>query len=158
MYTCPHCNKELGEVAIFRGLCPFCKKVFEITDLHVDPSLPIKEQPEQSAKAAFVFLYRGDHGNYTVKFSREGNNLMARCTCPAGNCGMYCKHRLAIIRGETVKILSDNKEEVAEIAELVKGTDVEAALSEVIEAEEVSQSARRKLLSKKRNLAEAMDD
>lgn len=28
-YSCPHCGKELGDVAVFRGMCPFCHKVFE---------------------------------------------------------------------------------------------------------------------------------
>ena len=106
----------------------------------------------------YEFLYQGDHGDYAVQFSREGNNLSARCTCPAGQVGQYCKHRFAIIRGETQQILSDNAAEVADIKELVAGTDVEAAMNEVIEAEEFLESAKQELMGKKKKLARAMNN
>jgi len=36
---------------------------------------------------------------YHVLFRRNGANLSAYCTCPAGENGMYCKHRIRILQG-----------------------------------------------------------
>ena|SRR3990172_11079454 len=65
---------------------------------------------------------------YTVSFERIGDNLRTTCTCPAGQKGMYCKHRLSIIRGEYGTVVSSNKDDLRLIPQLLEGSDVAAAL------------------------------
>jgi len=42
-------------------------------------------------------------------FEREGNNLSACCTGPTSVGGQYCKHRFAILGGETEGIVSERE-------------------------------------------------
>lgn len=49
---------------------------------------------------------------YKVTFKKVGGNLSAYCTCPAGENGMYCKHRFNILEGSTKGIVSGNEADV----------------------------------------------
>lgn len=95
---------------------------------------------------------------YQVIFQREGSNLSARCNCPAGAIGMYCKHRVAILQGSVKGIVSGNESEVAEVSAWLPGTDVEAAMIciEMLEAE--ANEIKSALSRAKKDLARAMRD
>ena len=71
---------------------------------------------------------------YKVTFLKDGNNLKAFCTCPAGENGLYYKHRFGIMEGEgSMKgIVSENKEDVKFIFDWLPGTDVDEAYKEAI--------------------------
>ena len=84
------------------------------------------------------FLVQGSANEpYQVVFAKRGLNITAHCTCPAGQVGQYCKHRLDILKGDPskLKIVSGNEPQVAIIQAWLLGTDVEAALNEVRHAE-----------------------
>lgn len=93
---------------------------------------------------------------YRVTFMLDGNNLSAFCTCPAGENGQYCKHRFGILRGEEKGIVSNNVAKVKEVAAWLPGSDVEAAMMEVAEAEHEHELAKKKLTAAKKKVAKAM--
>lgn len=95
---------------------------------------------------------------YKVTFQKEGSNLSAFCTCPAGDNGQYCKHRFNILGGITECIVSDNKPDVDIVACWLTGTDVELALNEVMNAEEQFEIAKQNLTSAKKRLAKSFRD
>jgi uncharacterized Zn finger protein len=95
---------------------------------------------------------------YTVLFLKSGNNLSAYCTCPAGQNGMYCKHRFGILKGSTKGIVSDNADQVEIVASWLAGSDVEAAMQNVKQAEDVVAAAKTKLTKAKQALAATMRD
>jgi uncharacterized Zn finger protein len=95
---------------------------------------------------------------YRVTFQKNGLNLSAYCTCPAGDNGQYCKHRLNILGGITEGIVSGNEADVEIVASWLSGTDVEAALNAVMDAEEKYEAAKRELSSAKKRLALAFRD
>ncbi len=95
---------------------------------------------------------------YEVKFYKDGNNLTAICDCPAGQNGLYCKHRFNILAGKSENVVSNNKKKIAIIVEWLKGTDVEGAIQSVHEAERVFDTAKKDLSAKKKQLARAMYD
>jgi hypothetical protein len=95
---------------------------------------------------------------YMVTFHKKGNNLSAYCTCPAGENGQYCKHRLRILGGCNDGIVSDNKEEVVIVKSWLAGTDVEAALLEVTEKERIFEKVRKDLSIAKKKLSRVMLD
>jgi len=95
---------------------------------------------------------------YKVTFRKNGNNLSAYCTCPAGDNGQYCKHRFNIFGSLTDGIVSANKFEVDIVASWLSGTDVETALNEVMSAEEQFEIAKLNLSSAKKRLAKAFRD
>ena len=95
---------------------------------------------------------------YRVTFQKNANNLSAYCTCPAGENGQYCKHRFNILGGITEGIVSGNEQDVKVVESWLPGTDVEAALNEVMAAEEQFNKAKQRLSSSKKRLAGAFRD
>ena len=92
------------------------------------------------------FLVRGSGGNaYEVGFKRYGNNLTGTCTCRAGEMGMYCKHRFALMEGEVTNLLSENTDDVYRLNDMITGTDVEAAIEAVRIAEKAADAAKKEL-------------
>ena len=49
--------------------------------------------------------------SYFIDFSDEGGTLRVFCHCPAGELQQMCKHKLALIKGDT-KMLHDASDEV----------------------------------------------
>jgi hypothetical protein len=105
------------------------------------------------------FLVQGSAEKpYKVTFKKNGSNLSAYCTCPAGENGQYCKHRFRILDGCNEGIVSCNKDEVMIVKAWLRGTDVEAALMAVIDAQKQSEKIKRELSAAKKRLAIAFRD
>ncbi len=105
-----------------------------------------------------IFLVKGSSADpYEVTFIKDGSSLTAICTCPAGTYGNLCKHRISILDGNTKSISSDNADQAATVVGWLPGTDVEAALSEMREAEKITDPEKRLLGAAKRKLARAMN-
>ena len=105
-----------------------------------------------------VFLVKGSSPDgYEVTFIKDGSSLTALCTCPAGQFGSYCKHRIAILDGKSDSISSGNADQAPTVTEWLVGTDVEAALSELRVAEKTTECAKEDLAALKKKLARAMN-
>jgi uncharacterized Zn finger protein len=105
-----------------------------------------------------VFLVKGSAADpYEVTFIKDGTSLTAICTCPAGTYGNFCKHRISILDGNTDAISSDNARQATTVVGWLPGTDVEAALSEMREAEKMADPDKKSLNAAKRKLARAMN-
>ena len=96
---------------------------------------------------------------YLVTFVRRSpTNLSAKCSCPAGENGQYCKHRFAILDGAENSLVSSNASDIQIVQSWLPGTDVEAALLRVRELEKEAEKIKRELSSAKHALARAMRD
>lgn len=95
---------------------------------------------------------------YLVTFRRDGDNLTATCSCRAGELGQLCKHRVQLINGDVSDLVSDNEPEVDEIAGLIAGTGVSAALDALRAAEQAEKDAKREVANRKKALARVMAD
>jgi len=105
-----------------------------------------------------IFVVKGSSsGTYEITFIKDGDSLTALCTCPAGQYGNFCKHRVAILDGRADAISSDNAAKAPTIAEWLAGTDVEAALNELREAEKIPAFPKDEMTVLKRKLARAMN-
>lgn len=105
------------------------------------------------------FLVQGSSPEpYVVSFRKNGNNLTALCSCPAGENGMYCKHRFRILAGSTEGIVSDNIQDVEIVKSWVKGSDVEKALNELHQAESDLEKMKNKVSALKKKLARTLID
>ena len=89
---------------------------------------------------------------------RNDINLTAYCTCPAGQNGLHCKHRIGILTGKTKKIVSDNLSDVEVVASWLPGTDVEAMLNQLIRLEAEFEKTKAALSNAKKELARALHD
>lgn len=94
---------------------------------------------------------------YEVTFIKDGDSLTALCSCPAGQYGNFCKHRISILDGNSKAIVSDNADQVSTVLQWLQGTDVAAALSEFRELERASDTPKSALVAAKRRLARAMN-
>ena len=104
------------------------------------------------------FLVKGSAADpYEVTFIKDGDSLTALCTCPAGQFGNFCKHRITILDGDDKAIVSDNGNRVATIVEWLQGTDVAAALSEFRKLEKAGDVSKSVLAVAKKKLARAMN-
>lgn len=104
-----------------------------------------------------VFMVQGSAPTpYTTTFMKTQDNLSAHCTCPAGEIGQYCKHRLRILKGSTERIVSGNQDEVQIVQSWVLGSDVEKAIKEIEEAERAHETTKAKLALSKKKLARAL--
>ena len=105
-----------------------------------------------------VFLVKGSSSDaYEITFIKDGASLTALCTCPAGQYGNFCKHRIAILDGKADAISSSNADQVPTVTEWLVGTDVEEALCELREAEEITAYPKDELAVLKKKLARAMN-
>ncbi|WP_166296243.1 SWIM zinc finger family protein [Photorhabdus tasmaniensis] len=104
------------------------------------------------------FLVQGSAEEpYKVTFTKDVKEFLAFCTCPAGENGMYCKHRINIINGDTRNIVSDNIQQVNIIAkQWLPNSSIEAALEDVKRAESLLDDIKRALSLAKRNVAKVM--
>lgn len=109
--------------------------------------------------ATLEFLVEGSAKDpYEVIFIKNDDNLTAICTCPAGTYGNVCKHRTTIIEGDAKSVVSENAADVETIVAWVVGTDVEAALKALRDAEAAGAGSKDAVKDAKANLAKALND
>lgn len=89
---------------------------------------------------------------------RDAGKISAHCTCPAGENGMFCKHRVWILRGSTEGIVSKNQADVAIVTGWLVGTDVERALRTVDELEQEAERIKKAISSAKKVLTRSLLD
>lgn len=103
------------------------------------------------------FVIEGSKGDqYQVIFEKQGETLHAFCACPAGENGLYCKHRFGLMDGSPARLSSDNPEDVERLKELMQGTELEAAYNRVKDATKAHEATKRALDKAKKELAKAM--
>lgn len=95
---------------------------------------------------------------YIITFTKEGLNLNAYCTCPAGENGLYCKHRFRILDGLTENIISNNLQDVQKVLSWLPGTDIETALVRCKNAEKSFEMAKSELQLAKKNIVKVFRD
>lgn len=94
---------------------------------------------------------------YDVVFIKHSStNLSAYCTCPAGENGQYCKHRLAILEGLDVGIVSPNVNAAKIVHSWLPGTDIEKIMLRMRALEKEADRIKLELSSAKKDLARAL--
>ncbi|MCP4299142.1 MAG: SWIM zinc finger family protein [Gammaproteobacteria bacterium] len=105
-----------------------------------------------------TFLVKGSSADpYELTFIKDGDSLTALCSCPAGQYGNFCKHRIAILDGNGRAIVSENAAQLSTVVNWLQGTDVEAALTEFRNIEKSADAPKSALVTAKRKLARAMN-
>lgn len=102
------------------------------------------------------FLVKGSSPEpYELTFIKDGDSLTAICTCPAGTYGNFCKHRIAILDGDSRAVTSNNADKVEQVVEWLPGTDVAQALTQLRAAEK--EGVKTAIVNAKKKLARAMN-
>lgn len=111
-------------------------------------------------RSEIAFLVQGSAADpYMVRFVNRGNgNVSAYCNCPAGDKGQVCKHRMNIINGNSMAIVTENISDVDIVRGWIAGSDIEESIRLVNEAEQGVTAAKAALNRAKKHLAAAMLD
>jgi len=104
-----------------------------------------------------VFRVQGSADEpYKVTFVRNGSNVNAYCTCPAGENGQCCKHRFAIMAGDSTAVVSANGDQASIVHSWLPGSDLEESLMELAEAQHLQDEAKKRLSLAKKGVAQTM--
>ena len=77
-----------------------------------------RKQPEDGLS----FTVRGSTGNtYFVNAQKVGPEVRISCTCQAGQNGLWCKHRTALLDGVVSDLLSNNVSDVVSLSRMAAG-------------------------------------
>ena len=87
---------------------------------------------------------------------KDGEKITTTCTCPAGQFGNLCKHRTGLLAGDTSAVVSDNVDQVSVVTEWIVGTETEANIIKLREAEKIASKAKRDLTKAKKALATSL--
>lgn len=104
----------------------------------------------------FPVMSESTGGLYVVRFFREGSRINAICSCPSGENGGVCKHRLAILSGNNKNVVK-NAKRVCEVAAWLPGSNLSALFEEIANAEADVEKAKKHLSLTKKKLAKAMN-
>ncbi len=102
------------------------------------------------------FIVRGNSGNYEIIASRTGVVFQISCTCTAGQNGMCCRHRFALLDEDDSDILSGNSGDIAKLKVLFHGTDVEKRYARMRSLEAQKRSIELALRMEKKALGRQM--
>jgi uncharacterized Zn finger protein len=121
-----------------------------------DPTGPVKARDTDT----FEFLVQGSAPEpYRVSFRRRSEkNISAYCTCPAGESGMHCKHRIRILRRIVEGVVSKNTSDVTTVAGWLAGSDIETALQTIEELEREAERIKNALSAAKKSLSKCFLD
>lgn len=108
-------------------------------------------------KLSHEFLIQGSEpAPYKVVVEKDGSILKASCTCRAGIFGQLCKHRLLLLNGSTDGIVSPNAADACEVASWLAGSNVAAAISDLLTLEAEKQALETRIKRAKKVVAMAL--
>jgi hypothetical protein len=106
---------------------------------------------------ALEFIIEGSQGDeHRVVFEKNGAELHAFCSCLAGDNGIYCKHRFALMDGSVDALLSENETDLMTLQAWMTGTKLEAAYQRVTKAVKALKRAKDECNAAKKVLAQVM--
>jgi uncharacterized Zn finger protein len=109
------------------------------------------------ASNALHFEVTGSDGDvYEVNAERSGATLSITCTCGAGQNGLHCKHRLALLSGDGRSLATPNPAGLRTLASWLPGSTLERQLSAVDQAQRDADLAAKRLSDAKRALGRMM--
>lgn len=96
---------------------------------------------------------------YTVAVSLTNKGLSLFCNCPAGEWGKYCKHKMAVVLGDT-QILYDEEqnENFDKIAKLVSESNYPVLVANLRSFEMELETIKKKIKKMKEQIASSMKD
>lgn len=91
---------------------------------------------------------------YLVVFTHSENGVSATCNCQAGVFGKLCKHKLALLQGDSSMLFDPTEDQqLLELSALVQKTSYPKFLSEIHQAE-LAQIKAKKILDQNKKLLE----
>lgn len=93
---------------------------------------------------------------YHIVFTRAGGLVVGVCSCPAGENGQWCKHRLGILREDPAICAGLDPVAIAAVRSWLPGTLLERVIAEVAAAEAELEKAQAVVKKAKKRLSAAL--
>ena len=95
---------------------------------------------------------------YEVTFDRDQGNIRITCTCPAGEIGKVCRHRLAFLRGDE-RMLFDRgqRDDLRTVLDWDEASAFTNLVKKLDEAERVQARAKREIAEIKKKIEAGME-
>jgi uncharacterized Zn finger protein len=106
-------------------------------------------------------LARSSSGDepYHVSIQFQDNKVTATCDCQAGQHGLHCKHRMAVIAGDkTVLYDATQYPDLSRASDLLSRSRIKGVLDDVHAAEEAVEAAKREFKRQKARLGRLMNE
>lgn len=104
----------------------------------------------------YRFQIQGGSGIYDIEIKKTGENLVATCSCAAGQNNMVCRHRLSIFAGNGEDVISDNKADVHKIPAFISDTIEGGLIHEITTLEQQLENIKKDLSNKKKLLGKLL--
>lgn len=96
---------------------------------------------------------------YEVSVTVESDALAIRCTCPAGEWGKYCKHKAAVVLGDSTALYGDEQVERFEQArKWIVASTLPTLFAEIADSEKKAAVATALAKKTKEKVAKAMNE
>ena len=105
----------------------------------------------------FVVESSSSDEHYEIVFSKSSEKLTVSCECEAAAHHRHCKHRLGLLAGDPVGMVSDNEDDLDRVQEWLKGTPLEVAYHVLLRAIESEKQAKKELATAKRAIGRVME-
>lgn len=73
-----------------------------------------------------IFLVKGDSSSepYSVDITINDNQMYVACSCPAGNFGKFCKHKIRLLQGDFDVLYDDDQcDDLSRINDWIQQSD-----------------------------------
>jgi NAD-dependent DNA ligase len=104
----------------------------------------------------FLIESRSSGSKYIVGVFEEGGKPVMTCTCPAGEMGTFCKHRIALIDGDFADVIRSTHDP-KEIATVLVGSELSASILRKRKQEQTIKDAQAELKMIKKGVARLMN-
>jgi hypothetical protein len=95
---------------------------------------------------------------YEVHFTLRNHKVIVDCSCPAGELGKLCRHKIALLNGDTNILFDPSEEDALKAVQLwIQRTGYPKLLKEIEEAEKAVKTSQKRLIELKSNLEKAMN-
>jgi hypothetical protein len=109
----------------------------------------------------YIFEIAGSDSTHSVILSDNSGVIRLSCDCTAAENKVMCKHRIAIIKGDSTTVVSKNHQDIAAAVEVLKQCGIYEAWLAVKEeeknAEKEIKEAKNRVAKKKKALVKLTD-
>lgn len=100
------------------------------------------------------FLVRSSSSNevYSLSAYKTVHGVRFSCSCPAGENGLHCKHRIALASGDGSQLAEPDAAGVCALLDMLAPTEVPMTLARIDELERMAATIKKELADARRRL------
>ena len=104
---------------------------------------------------ALEFIVRSSSSDevYFLKAYETQAGVRFTCSCPAGENGQHCKHRIALANGDTSRLAQPNDVAVKALIAMLSTTSIPQTVTRIVELEQIAASIKKEISEEKKKLS-----